>query len=72
MHPQTTCQSLTSRLRDSGSGNVVSPSSLIAIGQSVEENAQIFLCECCRFRLEEIQRCVTPFTLLKRFVLSKK
>ncbi|TGM03244.1 hypothetical protein EHQ79_06675 [Leptospira jelokensis] len=30
LHPQTPCQSLTS-LRDSGSGNVVSPSSLSAI-----------------------------------------
>ncbi|TGM74400.1 hypothetical protein EHR01_10595 [Leptospira mtsangambouensis] len=27
-HTQATCQSLTSRLRDSGSGNVVSPNSL--------------------------------------------
>ncbi|TGM07161.1 hypothetical protein EHQ79_00030 [Leptospira jelokensis] len=34
MHTQTTCQSLTSR-RDSGSGNVVSPSSLCDILDSI-------------------------------------
>ncbi|PJZ82994.1 hypothetical protein CH364_18550 [Leptospira harrisiae] len=37
LHPQTTCQSLTSRLRDSGSGNVVSPSSLCAILKNLLE-----------------------------------
>ncbi|TGM57691.1 hypothetical protein EHQ91_02260 [Leptospira biflexa] len=41
MQPQTPCQSLTSR-RDSGSGNVVSPSSLIAM--SKKDLRESFLC----------------------------
>ncbi|TGL19751.1 hypothetical protein EHQ47_16780 [Leptospira bourretii] len=41
LHPQTTCQSLTSR-RDSGSGNVVSPSSLIAMSKKKEFKIFLF------------------------------